>query len=100
MIDRLAAPQRTALAWSRTALAGATLAGAAVKTAAQHPDTITLCCAVITSLAAVGIFLCGQRRASYETGARTPAALLFRIAVLCALAAVVAGTVLVVLPHG
>jgi uncharacterized membrane protein YidH (DUF202 family) len=91
-------PQRTALAWTRTALAGATLAGAAAKAAVQHRTVLTILCAVVTWLAAAGIFACGQRRRSYERGARPPIAALFRIAVLCAVAAGLAATVLVVLP--
>jgi hypothetical protein len=91
-------PQRTALAWTRTALAGAALAGAAAKAAVQHRDALTICCAVVTWLAAAGVFACGQRRRSYERGARPPVVALFRIAVGCAVAAGVAATILVVLP--
>jgi hypothetical protein len=99
MTDRLETqPQRTALAWTRTALAGATLAGAAAKAAVQHRDALTISCAVVAWLAAGGIFACGQRRRSYERGARPPIVALFRIAVVCALAAGLAATILVVLP--
>lgn len=91
-------PQRTALAWTRTALAGAALAGAATKAAAQHRDALTITCAVVTWLAAAGVFTCGQRRRSYERGARPPIVALFRIAVLCAVAAGLAAVVLVIVP--
>lgn len=91
-------PQRTALAWSRTALAAAALAAATSKAAVQHADPVVIACAAVTWLAAAGVFLCGQRRRSYESGARPPHILLFRIAVGCAIAAALAGTILVVLP--
>jgi hypothetical protein len=52
----------------------------------------------VTWLAAAGVFACGQRRRSYERGARPPVVALFRIAVGCAVAAGVAATILVVLP--
>lgn len=91
-------PQRTALAWSRTALAAVALAGAATKTAAAHPHPAVITCAVASALAALGFFLCGRRRATYEQGARPPSRAVFVAGVGCAIASGIAAAVLVALP--
>lgn len=91
-------PQRTAFAWSRTALAALALAGAATKTASAHPQPAVIACAVVTALAALGFFLCGRRRTTYEEGARPPSRGVFAAGVGCALACGVAAAVLVALP--
>lgn len=40
-------PERTSLAWNRTALAGLALLGAVIKVAADHADARTVVCAAI-----------------------------------------------------
>jgi putative membrane protein len=97
--DSQSQPQRTALAWSRTALAGAALAAAAIKAAIDRPGAAALICAVVTSLAALGIFGCGQARARNRARLASPAPAVFRLAIGCAVAGALATAVLVGLPR-
>lgn len=89
-------PQRTALAWSRTALAATSLAGAALKTAVDDRSPASIVCCIVTALATAGIFVCGQLRSAYEPKPGPPSRRLFQLAAGCALAASIAALVLVV----
>lgn len=81
-------PQRTSLAWNRTALAGLGLLGAVVKVAADNPGTRTITCASIVIAHTLVIAGCAVSRTRTVPGDR--ARRLFLIAYASTLVAGVA----------
>lgn len=65
-------PQRTSLAWNRTALAGLALLGAVSKVAADHADARTLVCTAIVVAHTIIVAACAVARGHAITPAPPP----------------------------
>lgn len=65
-------PQRTALAWNRTALTGLGLLGAVAKVAADRTDAFTLACLAVVLAHTVVIVGCATVRARSLTALPSP----------------------------
>ena len=64
-------PQRTALAWNRTALASLGLLGAVTKVAADNPNARTIACAAIVILHSLVVAACAIARGRVVTDTAT-----------------------------
>lgn len=87
-------PQRTSLAWNRTALAGLGLLGAVVKVAGDHADALTLTCSAIVVVHCGLIAACAIVRARFVAAA--PPHRIFRVAYASTVVAGLAATASIV----
>ena len=89
-------PERTSMAWTRTALSAGALAGTLVKVAADERSTIDYVCAAVAAAAGLMIYACGRSRALHAGLAPSVPRRLVVLAMAAALVANLAALVVIV----